>query len=159
MKTTGQDIRIREFDQSDLPAVYRLVQNTIEEVYKDVYPVEAIEFFRCYHSRDNITNDAAAGYTIVAVCGDETIGTATLLGSNMRRVFIKPSHQHKGIGKLLVDNIERKASLEQLTMIDLDASIVSRSFWESLGFLVQTEEHMPVENNKELVYFRMFKRL
>jgi GNAT superfamily N-acetyltransferase len=74
-------------------------------------------------------------------------------------VFVSPLHQHMGIGKLIVQDLEEKASLEKLTTLDLGASLVSREFWESLGFIVQIEDYVPVQNNQKLSYYKMFKMI
>jgi len=153
----AQGIQIRKLSEEDLPSTYRLIQNTIDISYYEAYPAEAIEFFKDYHSKAHILNDAATGYTIVAECDNEILGTGTLLGTNIRRVFVNPLHQHKGIGELLVQELERKALLERCASLDLEASLVSRQFWESLGFVVQGEDYIPVRNSQKLRYYRMVK--
>lgn len=154
-----QDIQVRQLNEEDLPSVYRLIQNTIEISYGEVYPKEAIEFFKDWHSEECISNDAAAGYTVVAEDNSEILGTGTLFGTNIRRVFVNPLHQHLGIGKLIVKELERKALIEKLTALDLEASLVSRQFWESLGFVVQREDYVPVRNEQKLYYYKMVKTL
>ena len=154
-----RDIQIREFNKEDLGSVYRLIQHTIDTSYHEAYPREAIEFFKDYHSKEHILDDAATGYTVVAECNYEVLGTGTLLGINIRRVFVSPLHQNKGIGKLIVWELERKASLEKITTLDLEASLVSRQFWESLGFVVEREDYVPVRNNQNLSYYKMVKTL
>ena len=150
---------IREFNKEDLQPVYGLIQKTIDVSYSEAYPREAIEFFKDYHSEENILNDALTGYTIVADCNSKVIGTGTLLGTNVRRVFVSPLHQYKGVGKLIVQDLERKALTEKLTTMDLEASLVSRHFWVSLGFVVQKEDFVSVQNGQKLHYYKMVKTL
>jgi len=113
-----RDIQIREFNKEDLRSVYRLIQHTIDTSYHEAYPREAIAFFKDYHSKEHILDDAATGYTVVAECNCEVLGTGTLLGINIRRVF-----------------------------------------GESLGFLVEREDYVPVRNNQKLSYYKMVKTL
>ena len=152
-------IIIRRLNQKDLQSVYKLIQNTIGISYSEAYPREAIEFFKNYHSKEQILDDTTNGYTLIAECNGEIIGTATLLGTNIRRVFVSPPHQHRGIGKLLVQELEKKALREKSTTLDLEASLVSKQFWESLGFTVHTEEYFPVRNDQKLHYYKMIKTL
>jgi len=154
-----RDIQIRKLNEEDLQSVYRLIQNTIDISYREVYPREAIEFFKDYHSEELILNDAITGYTVVAACNSEVLGTGTLLGTNIRRVFISPLHQHRSIGKMLVQELERKALNEKLATLDLASSLVSRQFWESLGYVLQSEEYIPVRNDQKLYFYRMVKTL
>jgi N-acetylglutamate synthase-like GNAT family acetyltransferase len=155
----GQSIQIREFDEEDLSAVYKLIQDTIDISYHKVYSKEAIEFFKGHHSRKHILDDAVNGYTIIAEHESEILGTATLFGSNIRRVFVSPRYQHSGIGKLLVQDLEKNASFKRLTIVDLEASLNSKMFWDSLGFTVREEDFVPVRNKRKLRYYKMFKPL
>jgi hypothetical protein len=61
-----QNIILRPLEKADLTAVYDLVQATIKISYADIYPPEAIEFFKNYHSRENILKDLQAAYIVVA---------------------------------------------------------------------------------------------
>lgn len=154
-----QDIKVREMNEEDLGSLYVLVQNTTQISYQGFYPDEAIEFFKNYHSKESIKKDAASGYTVVAEMKGEVVGTGTLLGTNIRRVFVKPSLQQKGIGRLIVQRLERRASAEKLATLDLDSSLASRKFWESMGFVLQKEDYIPVGNGKRLLFFKMNKTL
>ena len=74
----AQNIRLRPMTKTDLQAVYDLVQTTIQVSYGDIYPPEAIVFFRTYHSQENIVKDLKAGYILVAESDGQTVGTGTL---------------------------------------------------------------------------------
>jgi len=150
---------IRQFREEDLPSVFELVYNTIDIAYNEVYPPEAIDYFKEYHSERIILEDAAAGYTLVAECGGQIVGTGTLLGVNVRRVFISPQHQHRGIGRSIAQRLEAEARRGRSTTIDLAASLVSLQFWESLGFTAVGEYFVPVKYGKKLRYYQMEKYL
>jgi len=152
-----QQIRIRQFREEDLPAVHRLIIETINVSYHDVYPQEAIDFFKDYHDEKNILSEAAAGYTIVAEEKGAITGTGTLYGANIRRVFVSPRHQKRGIGELIARELLKKASEKNLTSLDLSASLVSRPFWEKLGFTVRGEYSLPVDNGRKLHFYEMVK--
>jgi len=156
-RNTGGAIKIRKFNEKDLNAVYNLIRKTIDFSYSGVYPEEAIEFFKEYHNRKNILNDAAAGYTVVAERDGEILGTSTLIGSHIQRTFVNPECQRHGIGGMIVDELEKKAVLKKPASITLEASLVSRRFWESRGFKFQEECGIPVKNGQKLIYFNMIK--
>ena len=139
--------------------MHSLIQDTIHVSYHGIYPVEAIEFFADYHSKGSIWNDAASGYAVVAESDGEIVGIGILLGTNIRRVFVSSKHQHKGIGKSIVQELMRRAQFEKLPSLDLDSSLSAREFWESLGFSVQKEDQIPVRNGNRLLFFRMVKTL
>ena len=155
----GQSIHIREFNEDDLSVVYKLIQNAIDISYHKVYSKETIEFFKEHHSTEHILDDAVNGYTIIAEHEGDILGTATLFGSNIRRVFVSSQYQHSGIGGLLVQDLEKNASFNRLTVVDLEASLSSKIFWESLGFMVWEEDYIPVRNNRKLRYYKMSKTI
>jgi len=74
-------------------------------------------------------------------------------------MFVTPNNQHRGIGRLIVNELERKASLEKFNTINITASLVSRQFWESMGFIVEKEDFLPVSNNQKLYYYKMLKTI
>jgi len=154
-----REILIREFTEKDLESVYGLIQNAVAISYRDIYPEEALDLYKEYHNRDNILNDATAGYCVVAENGSEIVGTGTLLEGNVRRVYINPSYQHTGIGKQLYNEMEKKAKVYNNAVLELGASLIARRFWESLGFTVISEEFVPIKNDKKLQFYRMTKSL
>jgi GNAT superfamily N-acetyltransferase len=155
----SQNLRIRPMQETDLASVYGLIQNAIQVYYQPIYPVEAIEYFKSYHQKDNILNDAKNGYTVVAESAGEVLSTGTLLGTNLRRVYVNPEHQYQGIGKLVVRELEHQAQSNSLSTLDLSCSLVARRFWESLGYLVLKETHLIVSNDQKLHFYGMAKTL
>jgi len=153
-----RSIKLREFRRDDLETMKRLIYKTIEVYYSDVYPEEAIEYFKDYHSEEHILSDARDGYTIILECDGKIIGTGTLLGTNIRRVFIDPSYQHKGFGKSVMYKLEKRALAKGINILDLSASLVSKRFYDSLGYVTQKEDYIPVRNNQKLNYYAMVKK-
>ena len=154
-----QDITLRTFSREDVQAVQRLIHKTIGISYREVYPEEAIAYFKDYHSEAHILSDAIEGYTLVLEWVGIPVGTGTLLGPNIRRVFIDPVYQRRGLGKLVMDRLEERALAKGISTLDLSSSLVSRHFYECLGYAVQKEEYIPVRNKQKLRYFAMAKNL
>jgi GNAT superfamily N-acetyltransferase len=154
-----QNIKLRQMKITDLEPVYELVQKTIATSYADVYPPEAIEFFKNHHSKENILKDLERGYIVVAESGGLLLGTGTIIGTSIRRVFINPEYQHQGVGKIIANKLERKAKSAGLAKLDLSASLKSRRFWEAMGFVATGEFALPVANAKKLIFYEMIKTL
>jgi GNAT superfamily N-acetyltransferase len=153
-------IRIREFQESDLEPVYEVVQESIAVSYPEVYPPEAVKLFLRDHSRERILEDARKGYCVVAENGEEIVGTGTLLESNhLRRFYINPACRFTGIGKKIYAEVEAKALEDRIDTLKLGASLLSKRFWESVGFELESEEAIPIENGQELLFYWMTKRL
>ena len=153
------NIVVRSFRYPDLESVYELVRNTMEVSYRADYPEEALRLFKIFHSRLNILENAANYHTLVALVDGEIAGTGTLQRAHIRRVFISPQQQGRGIGKLIVAELEKKALAEDFTTLDLAAAVGSRTFWESRGFTVEEERFAPSEKERIIRYYTMSKNL
>jgi len=127
------DITTRKFKSSDLDAVRGLIQETIDACYSDVYPKEAVRFFKDWHCDENVLKEAEEGYTIVLERDSRIIGTGTIVGDEIKRVFVDPSFQKSGFGTIFMQNLEAKALLAGVGVVRLDASLPSIKFYDSLG--------------------------
>jgi GNAT superfamily N-acetyltransferase len=152
-------LKIREFELSDLNSIYNLIIETIEKSYTGVYPREAIDFFKDYHSKANILHDCQNGFAVVIELHDKIIGTGTLLESNIRRVFIDKSFQRQGLGRLIMERLEAEAREKSLKKVDLSASLTAKPFYDVLGFHTVGPQSLDVANDKQLDYFEMVKEI
>lgn len=154
-----QRIDLREFAPQDLSLVKTLVDRTIDVTYLPVFPEEAIRGYKAHHSREQILADASNGYTVVLEDGEAIIGTGTLLDRNIRRVFIDPAYQRKGLGRQVMHELEDRALANRASEVDLQTTVVSKEFYHSLGYTPVQEDHILVGNGQELAIYTMSKEL
>lgn len=155
----AEEIIMRIAEPQDADSLRELINETIDTCYFSVYPKEAIDYFKEYHNRTNIVNDILEGHCLTLVSGEEFIGTGTLLGSNTRRVFIKPGYQKMGLGKRIMYELEEKAAGKGIRIMDLDASLVAYPFYRVLGYETQAADAIPMKNGQSLRYYKMVKKL
>jgi GNAT superfamily N-acetyltransferase len=157
---TGKNhLRMREIRKTDLSAVKSLIHRTIAVCYAGHYCPEAIRFFVNYHDDPSILHDARKGCIIVFEKAGRVVGTGTLAGDEIKRVFVDPACQHEGVGRLIMDQLENLAAAAGVTLVKLDASLPSRSFYEQLGYDVVEPASLPVEDGRQLDFFRMRKMM
>ena len=159
LPTTRAEHQVRRFADGDVDDVKLLVYQTIHACYPAAYPKEAIELFKQYHSEQHILQNARDGYTIVLEAHGNIIGTGTLLGTNVRRVFVHPRFQRKGFGKLIMRKLEERAAGQGIGVLDLSSSLVSKRFYDDLGYVTEKQDYIPVANGKRLIYYAMVKTL
>ncbi len=71
-----------------------------------------------------------------------------------------PNASGRESGGMIADELEKKAAMEKPAAITLEASLVSRRFWESRwGYKFQKECAIPVKNGQKLIYFNMIKEI
>jgi GNAT superfamily N-acetyltransferase len=142
----------REMDKEDVGAVRGLVCRTVDVSYRGAYSPRAIAFFKEYHSPQNIERDAISGTTLVAFRDGVLVGTGTLVDGEIKRVFVDPEHQGRGIGRGLMERLIERARKEGRATATLDASLVSRSMYEHMGFRSIREGRRDLGDNLSLDY-------
>lgn len=143
----------------DITAIIDVVHRTIEESYKKDYSSEAIDFFLKHHSRINIEEDVESAFSIIVEQNNHVVGTGTLKGNNIRRVFISPELQGTGLGSKVMDSLETEAKRKNLDYLDLHSSLPAKSFYDRRHYAELHYFSLPVGNGAKLDYFRMAKML
>ena len=149
----------RTFVTADLVAVKALVDRTIDVSYAGVYPPAVITFFKEYHCRECILADAQAGHTLVIEEDGALLATGTLLGTNVRRMFVDPAMQGRGLGFALLTSLEKYACRVGLTALDLSSSLPARDFYLHHGYRIVNEEAILLPNGEQLRFYAMSKAL
>ena len=150
------EIRIREFQISDLQEVFDLIWDTVNTCYPAVYSPEAITYWEDIHTKEKIQNDAKTGCVLVLRKNDVIIATGTLVNDRIGRVYVEPKEQGKGFGKLIMQKLQEKAKENGLRKVILHASLVSKKFYDSLGYETIRATFLEVKG-KKLDYFDMEK--
>ena len=150
---------IRGFVYSDLYTVRDLIQNTIDVCYSSGYSKEAVRFFKDWHCVENVLKDANEGYMIVLKKDSRIIGTGTFVGEEIKRVFVEPAFQKHGFGNILMQKLEEKALLVSIDIVKLDATLLSKKFYDLLNYVTLKKTFVELENDEKLYYYKMEKLL
>jgi len=156
---SARELTIRRFRESDLDEVCELVRETIDTSYAAVYPPRVIDFFHQYHERAVVISDAASGHTIVVHSGGELVATGTRAGTTVRRVFVRAAWQRRGIGQMVMAELEAEAIAAGIERLDLSASLPAKEFYLRLGYEIVSEEDYEVAPGQHLEYYEMAKEL
>lgn len=152
-------ITLRESKPEDLNQIKSLIDATIDAVYSH-YPVEFIDYWKSnIHSKNSILRNASAGFVVVAEVDRRIVGTGTFLGKEISRVFVASDFQRRGVGKLIMSHLEKRAAENEIMVVYLTSTAVSKAFYESLGYSVIDGEIFSSERSPAIGYFRMKKVL
>lgn len=80
-----------------------ITRTTIAAVYPHFYPRGVVEFFLNWHQDKKILADIRAGEVFLLLDGGRAVGTVTLHGEELTRLYVLPNCQGKGYGKALLD--------------------------------------------------------
>ncbi len=149
-------MKIIQAAADDFETVRRITQETIRAVYPRYYPFGAVEFFCRHHSDENIQADIASG-KVYLLCDDETVvGTVTVSGNGINRLFVLPQFQRRGCGRALLDFAEQKI-LTRYDTIRIDASLPAKQIYLKRGYL-ETEYHMIRTENGDYLCYDVMER-
>lgn len=69
------------------------------------------------------------------------MGTASLDGRVVRTVFVSPSNQRQGIGRKLMEAVERVARDEGVNVLSVPSSVTAEAFYTGLGYIAKSDSY------------------
>ncbi|MBN1457325.1 MAG: GNAT family N-acetyltransferase [Sedimentisphaerales bacterium] len=150
--------KLREFNPDDLIPLLKLIWDTIDVCYRPVYSDEAITHWEDEHNETEILKDASEGIILIVELEDKIIGTGTLLAERIKRVYVDPALQGRGLGKMIMAELEKRAGDNGLKEIRLYASVPAKKFYDAIGYNTYSESFLEVKG-KRLNYYNMDKEL
>ncbi len=136
--------------------VKRITHNTILEIYPHYYAGGVVDFFLAHHNDENIMKDILAGIVYLISDGEEAIGTVTIKGNEICRLFVLPEYQHRGFGRQLLDFAEKMIAQEH-TEIYLDSSLPAKGTYLKRGYAA-VEAHKIVAENGDVLCYDLMKK-
>jgi GNAT superfamily N-acetyltransferase len=147
------------FNEKDIDELYNFIVETIKTSYYGYYPEEAINHFIEYSNTKDILEDSRKNYVIVIKDENKIIATGTLRYTHIKRVFVSPGYQGKGLGKLIMHTLEEKAKKNNLKLVELHSSLFAKIFYDHLNYKMFKIGKVAVDNCELLYFQRMAKRL
>ena len=129
MTDIGTITKARE-DQAQ--RVRDIVKTTITQIYAKYYPDEVVRFFLDLHSMESIRRDILEGKTYVICQRGAIVGTGTIDGDSISRVYVLPERQGTGVGSALMDALEQKV-IQNHGSVRVDASLPAAEFYRKRG--------------------------
>ena len=136
-------------EESDI--ITELVRETIKAVYPKYYPAGAVEFFLAHHKPEKIASDIEAGKVYVIEQDSIIVGTVTIDGNGIERLFVEPSEQGKGYGGKLLDFAENMI-FGYSEKIRLDSSLPAKSIYIKRGYREKEYCKILTDNGDYLCY-------
>lgn len=152
---------IRPFNTTDLHPLYRMIYETIDASYSEVYPPRAVIFFKEHHSEREIIERSTDGTIVVLISERDgsILATGALIGSEITGVFVRHTHQRQGYGKAIMTHLEQIAMQNNIPKLTLSISLPSKQFYERLGYKVLEECVLDVGGGEFLKYWSGEKKL
>lgn len=122
-------VAFRPADLDDVGTIARLVRETIDSVYPRYYPDDVVDAFVRLHGIDAIAADVATGKVAVAEAAGEIVGTGTVDGRHISRLFVAAGFQGRGVGSALLDRLEGEVARSNDVAV-VESSLPACSLYE-----------------------------
>ncbi|MBR6146740.1 MAG: GNAT family N-acetyltransferase [Lachnospiraceae bacterium] len=149
-------MNIRIANEFDFESVKRITQTTIKTVYPKYYPAGAVQFFCDHHSDEKILEDIKANRVYLIENEENEVGTVTICGNEINRLFVLTKYQHMGYGRALMDFAEKMISKETDTVV-LDASLPAKKIYLLRGYK-ETAYNIIKTDNGDYLCFDVMER-
>ena len=132
---------IRKFILSDINGISRLIQNTLLVSNIKDYEVEVIRNLTKIFTPEAIRALSLKREIFVYEKEGEICGTISLEKDTVYSFFVAPDRQKRGVGKALLEFVERRAIMEGMRRLCISASVTAVKFYERMGYRRSSEEH------------------
>lgn len=151
-----QMIRLAEI--ADLETILQITHDTISEIYCHHYAEGVVGFFLGHHSREHILSDIENEIVWLLEEGGNAVGTVTIKGNAVNRLFVLPEWQSHGYGSQLMDFAEDKIA-ERFTYVHIDSSLAAKEMYLRRGYKEKKTCRILADNGDILIYDEMEKRV
>lgn len=152
-------MNIRRAELSDCDTIKKITVATISEIYPDYYPKGAVDFFLEHHNDDSIINDIKKSRVFLCLNSElKPVGTVTIKGNEICRLFVLPNHQGNGYGRELLDYAEKAISAEFAEII-IDASLPAKPIYLKRGYKETEYRIIKAKYDNFLCYDIMVKQV
>jgi GNAT superfamily N-acetyltransferase len=133
---------IRPAQRDDAGGISRVIISALRETNAKDYSKAVIARVEQSFSPAAVSDLIGRRLVFVAVDNDTIVGTASLDGQVVRTVFVDPRYQGRGIGRLLVAEVERAVVEKNVAVLAVPSSVTAELFYAKLGFTaVQDSYH------------------
>lgn len=129
---------LRPFKTSDAAELIQFIKEDLIHVNGKNYTQKQIESIVAYYTPEQMIklSEEADRLFLVAVLNNRPVGTASLVNNEVHMVFVDRNFHGKGIGKNLIERIEKVAKENGISKLKVNSSLNAPGFYQKLGFKV-----------------------
>lgn len=132
---------IRRFQQEDANEVSDLIRKTIRISNTKDYPVDLMEQLIGIETPEHVLQRASWTHFYVAVDNGQIIGCGAIGPywgkedeSSLFTIFVLPEYQGKGVGRAVVETLEKDEYFLRAKRIEIPASVTGVPFYLKMGY-------------------------
>ncbi|WP_426108220.1 GNAT family acetyltransferase [Pseudomonas sp. TWR1-1-4] len=125
---------VRTAQTADAEGISQVILAALHSSNARDYPADVIARVAANFTPEAVLELLKRRVVLVAVQERVIVATAALDGNVVRSVFVNPSLQGQGIGRLLMIEIELRAREAGVTVLSVPSSLTAEPFYAKLGF-------------------------
>ena len=132
---------IRRFEQEDAKAVSELIRTTVRISNSKDYPPDVVDALIEMETPEHVTERASWTHFYVAEDGNAIVGCGAIGPfwgkedeSSLFTIFVLPEYQGKGVGRMIIDTLEKDEFFLRARRIEIPASVTGAPFYEKMGY-------------------------
>ena len=125
---------VRLAQPTDAEGISQVILAALRSSNAQDYPADVIARVAINFTPEAVLALLARRVVLVAVQDEVVVATAALDANVVRSVFVNPSLQGQGIGRLLMIEIELRAREAGVTVLSVPSSLTAEPFYTKLGF-------------------------
>jgi GNAT superfamily N-acetyltransferase len=127
-------ISVRKFNENDAKSVSNLIRKDLIEINSKDYPQSVIKYMYNEYSPSFLIKVSKEREFLVATISNKIVGSITLFNDYIGTLFVHPKYQKRGIGTLLMQNIETIARKKNISSLKLNSSVNAVDFYINLEY-------------------------
>ena len=158
-------ITIRRFKETDAENISRLVRRNMLEVNSKDYGLEAATKLAEQYNAEKILQITSYAHMYVLEWKEQIVGVGAIssfwgseIESILLTIFVLPELHGKGIGKNIIDTLEKDELFTRARRIEIPASITATDFYRKFGYdykngikELDDEGHFRLEKFREVI--------
>ena len=126
---------VEEIRSEDIESALKCIRKAVQISNAPDYPAGVIKIqLEQHYTLEWMRNAVKNRYCVAAKEGSEVRGTGALAKNELRNIFVDPDYQNQGIGRQIVQHLERKAMEKECGEVWLVSSITARNFYRRMGY-------------------------
>jgi GNAT superfamily N-acetyltransferase len=149
---------IRKASSEDLASCSELIQQVIGQVNAKHYSPDIICAWQECNALPNLEEEIKRTDFIVYEEKGAIIGVGAIEGSHIKKVYVSPNYQGRGLGKMLLESLEQMARKNGFAECNLNSTINALNFYKKFGYEEKGAYNIE-KNGLSVTFTRMTKQI
>lgn len=141
-------MKILMANESDAKEISEMIESAIRYSFESYYPECSIDYLINLLNEENLKNKIKNLHFYIARENDEIVGCGAIgvrdkNDAEIFNVFVSPNLQRKGVGRKIIEILEKDEYFCNAKRIEVSSSLVGVPFYKKMGY---------VHKNGELIY-------